>query len=224
MAFLRSMRLLKALPASGAGLWLLGQQRLLLCETGGSDRPPTSWTGLQAYARDQRGEVAAGRGPARNAAIEERYKRYFRWAKGRGHSGAQYIVQTAQWRSEAFGVWVALEPNIVPYNVEADVEHWNLWYHPGTTPGTSDLDVDAAFSHLRLFLPSLREEDVVIFQNVPEFRSIPEVAHMHVFIRTRPGSRGEGELRSLRQAWRMRSPWAEAERLGGRGVEVGFTS
>ncbi|CAE8646034.1 unnamed protein product, partial [Polarella glacialis] len=135
------------------------------------------------------GEADAGRGPQRPAEIDERYKRYFRWAQGRGHTGAEYIVLTGQWRCEPFGPWVALEPNIVPYSVDPGIEHWNLWYHPGTTPGSTDLDVEAALRHLRLFMPSVSEDEVVIWQNLPEFRSIPEVAHMHVFLRPGSGSR-----------------------------------
>jgi len=238
-----------------------------------------SWETLQAYAADQEGEMAAGRGPQRNPDIEARYRRYFQWAKGRGHTGAQFVIETSQWRGEHGGPWVALEPNIVPYGLEQGIEHWILWYHPGTTPGDADVDLQPGaevqvnlpegcqrgriraarrsssgqqsfdvvldsgavvavgrgqlepggsprrwapvLRHVRLFLPELAEEEAVIFQNIPSCRSVPELAHAHVFIR--PQSAGSREaLRQLRLRWRMRSPWAEAERLGGRGREVSF--
>ena len=41
----------------------------------------------------------------------------------------------------------------------------------------------AVLRHVRIFLPSLSEDEVVIFQNVPELRSVPQVAHAHVFVR-----------------------------------------
>eukprot|EP00929_Paragymnodinium_shiwhaense_P003346 TRINITY_DN10381_c0_g1_i2.p1 TRINITY_DN10381_c0_g1~~TRINITY_DN10381_c0_g1_i2.p1 ORF type:complete len:248 (-),score=45.35 TRINITY_DN10381_c0_g1_i2:67-810(-) len=178
---------------------------------------------------------------------------------------------------------------------EAGVEHWNLWYHPGKTPGTADLelqegaevevlmlppgvcekefvlakrgdaggfvgcvctvrrcratndleltvDIDgrlitvgsgdlarsksparwaACLRHTREFLPGLRDDEVVIFQNIPELRSVPTIAHAHVFVKPRSDETREA-LQRLRQLWRLRSPWAEHERLGGRGSEVGF--
>lgn len=74
----------------------------------------------------------------------------------------------------------------------------------------------------RLVLPSLREEDEVIaFQNLPQFRSVPQMAHAHVFLRPRSDATAKA-LASLRFERRIRSPWAEAERLGGRASEVGF--
>lgn len=189
---------------------------------------PASWQCLQAYAADQAGELEAGRGPKRMADIEARYQRYFHWAKGRSHAGADYIKVTAQWRCEHCGPWVALEPNIVPYSLDEGIEHWNLWYHPNTKPGSADLlvageelCVSAVLRHVRLFLPDLAEDEVVIFQNLPHMRSIPSVAHVQVFIRPRsPQTRAV--LCELRAAWRMRSPWAENERQGGRGDEVGW--
>lgn len=257
-----------------------------------------SWETLEAYARDQVGEVAAGRGPTRAPPIDERYRRYFAWARTRETSGAQYLVATAQWRpAEHCGPWVALEPNIVAYELEPGIEHWNLWYHPNTTPGSADLDLlagaevevlpdpadaasrrpgrivkvrrlrweapeayevlmldearspqDAALEpevmlvgrerlaapvslgrwaavlrHARVFLPTLREDEAVIFQNVPQFRSVPEVAHAHVFVRPRC-EETRSALRQLRREWRDRSPWGEHERSGGRGDEVGYAA
>jgi hypothetical protein len=261
-----------ALPVSAAlyALPASRRRREAQCESA------ASWEVLQAYAEDQRREVAAGRGPRRDQTIDERYRRYFSWAKGRGHTGAEYITLTAKWCCEHGGPWVALEPNIVPYDMDPGIEHWNLWYHPSTTAGTADLDMQvgakveirngadtrkgtvrsvrgwaadstcivavttddgevvtvprseirpqgwaAVLQHVRIFLPKLQDEEVVIFQNIPELRSVPEVAHAHVFIRA-SSSTTQAALRRLRHDWQMRSPWAEAERLGGRGCEVGF--
>lgn len=244
-----------------------------------------SWESVEAYASDQATEYAAGRGPKRAPEIDERYRRFFQWASSRGQTGAEYMLHTAQWRGEHGGAWVALEPNIVPYELEAGVEHWNLWYHPATTPGSADLDLQAGaevelvcsndtgaahhlgcirsvrrvaydssehyvvegasgavvtvgradlrccktqgrwaavLRHVRLFLPSLADNEVIIFQNIKELRSVPEIAHAHVFIRPRTKATADA-LRALRLRWRLSSPWAEAERLAGRGSEVGFS-
>lgn len=247
-------------------------------------RRPVSWLCLHAYASDQLGELAAKRGPARSPEIDERYGRYFRWLQARGQRGGEYLVQTAQWRTVSGGPSVALEPNIVPYELESGIEHWILWYHPETTPGSADLDLlpgaevelragcslgmpalrgcilavrraehsadptfvislgtgdsvatsgdalapcrdqrrwAAVLGHLRLFLPFVEDDEVVIFQNVRALRSVPDVAHAHVFIKPRTWRTKEA-VQQLRSAWRLRSPWAEAERLTGRGSEVGW--
>lgn len=215
----------------------------------------------------------------RSAEIDARYRRYFKWCRDRGHHGWQSLVLSAQWRGEHGGPWVALEPNIVPYELEPDVEHWNLWYHPSTTLGTADLDLQrgaevvvveedreprqariheirrtagevsylvqfdsseisvarhqdlrpgdsparwaAVLRHVRLCLPEAQDDEVIIFQNIPKLRSVPEVAHAHVFIRPRTITT-RNAVRELRRCWRLRSAWAEAERLMGRGAEVGF--
>ena len=31
----------------------------------------------------------------------------------------------------------AFEPNIVPYEVAAGIEHWVLWHHPKRVPGVT---------------------------------------------------------------------------------------
>ena len=63
--------------------------------------------------------------------------------------------------------------------------------------------------------------ELLAFQNLPQFRSVPQMAHAHVFLRPRSDATAAA-LATLRRQRRMRSPWAEAERLGGRGDEVGF--
>jgi hypothetical protein len=50
---------------------------------------------------------------------------------------------------------------------------------------------------------------------------VPQMAHAHVFIRA-VDQKSRVDLAQLRLERRIRSPWVEAERLGGRGGEVGF--
>ena len=66
---------------------------------------------------------------------------------------------------------------------ETDPRHCLLWYHPDSIPGTDDLQPELYMTHLRIFLPSLRADEVVAFQNLPQFRSVPQMAHAHVFLR-----------------------------------------
>jgi hypothetical protein len=127
---------------------------------------------------------------------------------------SDYLVLTATWRVSTGGMRVALEPNIAAYSVDIGIEHWTLWYHPADVAGSADLDKSLALQHLRTFIPTLSEDEVVMFQNLPESRSIPQMAHMHVFFRHRYcGSDTHSFLKIHREQWALRSPWAEAERL-----------
>lgn len=192
------------------------QEEMAALQSPGSD-PRASWETICAFAADQAGEALAERGPKRTAAVEARYKRYSEWCASRGHTGVELILATALWKAVgADGPRVALEPNIVPYHVAAGIEHWVLWYHPEATPGGTDLDPAAFVAHVRLFLDVDGADECCCFQNLPERRSVPTMAHAHVFLRT------SSALAKLRAERRLRSPWAEAERLGGRGAEVGF--
>ena len=186
----------------------------------GASSPTCSWEIIRAYATDQAVEAAANRGPRRTEDVQERYKRYTKWCSDRGHTGVELIIATAVWQTVADHV-VSLEPNIVPYHVDEGIEHWVLWYHPEHTKGTMDLEDALFLLHVRGFIPSLRDDEMIAFQNLPQFRSVPQMAHAHVFLRARVDATAEAIVR-LRIERRLRSPWAEAERLGGRGAEVGY--
>jgi hypothetical protein len=205
--------------------------------------PTCPWEAIQAYAADQEVEAAAQRGPRRTDKIADRYQRYSAWCALRGHTGVDLILATAMWipaeidggatgngaaattaghGPTATGILIALEPNIVPYHLDPGIEHWILWYHPTAVPGNVDLDASRFVSHVRRFLPSLRADDeLVAFQNLPQFRSVPQMAHAHVFLR--PTTTATiAAVAKLRAERRLRSPWAEAERMGGRADEVGW--
>lgn len=200
--------------------------------------PTCPWDAIQAYAADQEAEAAAQRGPRRTSAIAERYRRYSAWCASRDHTGVDLILATAVWiPADADGptelgagvgslarhaLTIALEPNIVPYHLDPGIEHWILWYHPASLPGDSDLDSSLFVPLVRRFLPSLQATDeLVAFQNLPQFRSVPQMAHAHIFLRPCTTATA-GAVAALRAERRLRSPWAEAERLAGRAAEVGW--
>jgi len=196
--------------------------------------PPLTWEQLKA------GE------PARTTvAAYERLKRFLAWCAERKHTELEFVMATVFWHtvesdstltvhgeltSITSELTVALEPNVCPCHVTPDIEHWSLWYHPKCAAATAGLDPGVCHALLRHFLPSLVPEDeLVAFQARPQFRSRlcpnadigTQMAHVHVFLR--PRSEGTtSALTNLRLERRLRSPWAEAERLGGRASEVGF--
>ena len=164
-------------PAEGARAPHAAAQRIIPV-----DAPTCSWEAIQIYGARQAEEAEAGRGPRRTEGIEERYRRYKQWCAERGHTGVELVSATAIWLTAApcgavdgaGGARVALEVNIVPYHLDAGISHWVLWYHPDSTPGDADLDGSFFAAHVRLFLPSLRVEDeLVAFQNLPQYRSVP---------------------------------------------------
>ena len=184
-----------------------------------------SWESIRAYAADQAAEAAAGRGPKRTIEIEERYSRYKRWCEARGHTGVELVLATAAWQRTTgeTSVRVALEFNIVPYHLPDGVEHWVLWYHPDDTDPKTELPREACEAGANECFGGtlVVGDELIAFQNLPEFRSVPEVAHAHVFLRPRDETNAATLVR-LRRDRCLRSPWAEHERLGGRGHEIGF--
>ena len=48
---------------------------------------------------------------------------------------------------------------------------------------TAELQREAQHKHVRRFLPILDDDEICTFQNIPRFRSVPELAHAHVFLR-----------------------------------------
>ena len=56
----------------------------------------------------------------------------------------------------------------------------------------------------------LRDEEALIYQNLPELRSLPTIAHSHVFLRPLTPVLARG-LERRRAAWRARSPWLKAQ-------------
>lgn len=184
---------------------------------------PATWGAVLAFAEDPVAEAAAGRGPKRSKEIEDRYARYKQWCNDRGHTGVQLVLATSAWQKVGTAdVRIALEPNIVPYHLPDGVHHWVLWYHPDDTNPASDLQRSRCEYDANTFFDGkLTSEELIAFQNIPAFRSVPELAHAHVFIRPQNEANAT-TLRALRTNRCIRSPWAESERLNGRGHEVGF--
>ena len=179
----------------------------------------SSWSTIAAYAADQLGESAAGRGPRRHPNVEADYARYKRDIEGMGLSNHEYLAAHTAWN----GRRSALEPNLVPYHVEHGISHLVLWHHPDDMDGAStELDPSAELEIVREILGERgcppRPSEAVIFQNVPSMRSVPTIAHSHVFLRPaddEAGRRLAAELAERREAWRSRSPFdipAEFER------------
>jgi len=86
-----------------------------------------------------------------------------------------------------------------------------LWHHPSKLAGDYELDPGSerrlALDLLALEGCHLQPNEVLSFQNVPSLRSIPTIAHSHVFLRPRPSSAHAATLAKLRHNWRERSPW-----------------
>ena len=183
---------------------------------------PYSWAELLEHAVRQEARFAAGEYPGRDAAGNARYQRYKEWCRARTPplSNAQYILQYVHWRPSAAGR-VALEPALAPYLLADGLEHWILWHHPDELAGDAALDgaAEAALAAELVraeLLPEpaagdavrLPSDAIVAFQNVPVLRSLPTIAHAHVFFhRARLPPEGRDALARARRAWLERSPW-----------------
>lgn len=189
---------------------------------------PYSWEDLKAHAANQSARYAAGEYPGRSPNGNAMYDRYKRWCIEHGRiSNADYVVRYVRWHGGS-----ALEPSLAPYLLDDGIEHWILWHHPNKTPGDTELDPASEAAVARALVAreikgeaSPSDVPLVCFQNVPPLRSIPTIAHSHVFLRV--GSmlpEARRAVGAMRGAWRQRSPWLYLEGYAGagRGRELGW--
>ena len=167
---------------------------------------PYNWSQLQAHARNQAAFVEAGLYPRRTQERNADYDRYKAWCEARGLSNHEYVLRYVAWTQGA-----ALEPALAPYELTEGIEHWILWHHPAEVPGDRELDPrreeQLALKLLALERVHPAAHQILSFQNVPSLRSIPTIAHSHVFVRSRPASATATGLANIRRRWRERSPW-----------------
>ena len=141
------------------------------------------------------------------------YEKYKQWCVKHGQiTNAEYVLKFVRWRHKG----IALEPSLAPYLLEDGIEHWILWHHPTHTPGSTELD-RASEAQLAIQLVAretglrVDADDVLCFQNIPQLRSIPSIAHSHVFLHVgRMPHASQTTIASMRTAWQQRSPWLQA--------------
>ena len=142
---------------------------------------------------------------ARTPEVQQSLADYKAWCAARGVSMSDDIVHSISWDGD-----VGFEPSWAPYNLENEIEHWVLWHHPNAVRGDAELAPDAEKSILAkvmrkngTVLPA--DDRLLIFQNVPSRRSLPTIAHSHVFFRPREGSQFQRTLSTLRAQWESRA-------------------
>ena len=149
--------------------------------------------------------------------MEVRYTRYKEWITSQGLDNHGYVLRFVEWDASECA---ALEPNLVPYELEEGTSHWVLWHHPDTTAGDAELDpaAERRLAARLLGVADLRADEAIVFQNVPIFRSIPTIAHSHAFLRPCAGDGGAAlrqALEARREAWTARSPWLTGDPQAG---------
>ena len=182
-----------------------------------SQHRPYTWRDIADHATNQSARYQAGEYPGRSPAGNAQYEVYKAWCTARAISNPDYVVRYVAWHDDA-----ALEPALAPYLLVDGIEHWILWHHPNKTPGDTELDPASEAAVARALVAreikgeaSPSDVPLVCFQNVPPLRSIPTIAHSHVFLRV--GSmlpEARRAVGAMRGAWRQRSPWLRA---AGRG-------
>ena len=169
---------------------------------------PSSFADLALFA-EHRGRQAPGtRQPRRHPGTEAQYDLYKAWCLQQGVDNHAYVVKYTPWDGRAF----CLTPCLVPYHTEAGVSHWILWHDPASVPGDTELDPVDQHSKVCTLLGDAapRPDEVIIYQNQPESRSIPTIAHAHCFFRPQDdeaGGRLRAALAAMETRWREESPW-----------------
>jgi len=169
------------------------------------------WEDLRAYAKSQETLTP----PGRTEESMTLYGDYKEWCSTQGLTNADYVKQYVEWCDESE---IAFEPCLAPYHLSPKVQHWILWHHPDSIPGGSILVPSKEIETVRSLLQSpgqsmlLQNDEVICFQNLPSIRSIPTIAHSHVFIRSATTAL-LGLLSRRRAAWLARSPFLRIQKL-----------
>ena len=87
---------------------------------------------------------------------------------------------------------------------------------PNSNTAAALLDDEFVFSELirRRYLPELRREDVIFYENVPSDRSLPEIRHLHCFVRQQSDTAGgravASRIQEMQEQWEARSPFLQS--------------
>ena len=159
-----------------------------------------SWKYIAAYAVTPTFDNA----PCRKQGNTALYDSYRCWLVANDMSNSNYIRRYVAWNDSQ----VALEPNLAPYNVEEGIEHWTMWFNDASFDAVpaSSKDIWVALDSC---IPNLPHTDVLFYENHPEHKSIPDIPHVHVFIRRGSNHRIGSALDRMRAAWVKRSPFLQ---------------
>ena len=186
-----------------------------------------SWSLVTKYAAEQGVSWGVER---RLAESDAEYAKYKEWCMAQGLDNHEYVVNFTPWEASGF----ALTPNLAPYHTAPQISHWVVWHHPDRMPGDTDLvqadelelvrdllaaDMASTVGHgaasseeLRAWVP--RPDELALFQNTPDMRSIETIAHSHCFFKPlddAAGARLAGALARRRARWEEMSPWLKQQ-------------
>jgi len=170
---------------------------------------PMSWHGLKLYAAEASDDKnTIKKHPTRTLASANDYEKYIEWCELQGITNAEYVERHANWEN---GGKHAFEPCTFPYFLDPTIQHWVLWHHPKLVPGTTTLVPKEELTTVAALVGADGKEtslknNAICFQNLPSLRSIPTIAHSHLFIRT-SCELLLGTLARRRSAWLTRSPF-----------------
>lgn len=186
---------------------------------------PYSWNELNLHAANQSARYEAGEYPGRSPDGNAMYDLYKQWCveQGRGMSNSEYVLRYVAWHSGS-----ALEPSLAPYLLEGGIEHWILWHYsqddvPGDTELEPSSEVQLAMDHLSRSGAHVERSVIIAFQNVLPLRSIPTIAHSHVFLHVEcMPHEAQMAVAEMRIAWRRRSPWLQVQQRRRTGIDGAF--
>jgi hypothetical protein len=148
-----------------------------------SDMCDGSWAHIRRYAEDELGSL--GRKPTRSATAEADHTAYGEYLQSQGLSDHDYVLTQAAWPPSCPDS--ALEPSVAPNQTADGISHWVLWRHPDHLPADIELDPDMELEQLQQLLAaesegvtpvSVRAEEVIMYQDLPEHRTVPTIAHV----------------------------------------------
>jgi hypothetical protein len=67
--------------------------------------------------------------------------------------------------------------NEYPYNIEKNINHYNLWFNPNIIHNTSNKRILVLLKFIQ------KNNSFIVFKNLPQNMSVPGILHYHVFFK-----------------------------------------
>eukprot|EP00816_Leptocylindrus_hargravesii_P008687 CAMPEP_0196822430 /NCGR_PEP_ID=MMETSP1362-20130617/83466_1 /TAXON_ID=163516 /ORGANISM="Leptocylindrus danicus, Strain CCMP1856" /LENGTH=245 /DNA_ID=CAMNT_0042201987 /DNA_START=424 /DNA_END=1161 /DNA_ORIENTATION=- len=158
----------------------------------GSAKVPFTWNQLRSIVENDQLDKMS-----RSASEQKRYEEYtaviktqwvsvvdnilyskFGFEREQTMVDHQSLFRAVPSLSEVTSVYTSLVPNDFPYYVEEGIEHWCLWK---LCEDVSPSDIIAAKKEL---YETRNAEEFIHWVNPPHLKSIPQIDHAHILIRT----------------------------------------
>jgi len=119
----------------------------------------------------------------RKPSIQQQYDQVRAESKQKGElyaDSVRFDVFESDRPKISYNSYTVLIQNIYPSHLPTDTQHWNIWVDK------KDVSSDYIAEVKSFFLAKMnwQESNVIMWEKLPEHRSVPEIRHWHLFVKT----------------------------------------